>query len=45
MSMVLKRTHHRLGHLNLAGTMLVVGMRLCDEAVRPKDFIHDRLER
>src|SRR6266566_8788282 len=40
MIVVVKGAHHRLGHLNLTGTVFVVGMRLGDEAVGSKDFLH-----
>ena len=40
MSILFKRTHHRPRHFDLAGSIFVFGMRLGDEALRTKDFLH-----
>jgi len=31
---------HRLGHINLARPVFVLGMCLGDQSARPKDFMH-----
>src|SRR5260370_14401774 len=39
--LLLKRAHHGLSHLNLAGPMLVLGMGFTDKAVGAEDLLHE----
>jgi hypothetical protein len=41
MPTLLERAQDRLGHLNLAGPMLILRVRACDEAAWAEDFFHN----